>query len=83
MLFIADGYKKAKWLKQHHVFYHIGDNCSIKTTLLPAEPFLVCLHNNVWLAAGVRLVTHSLTCDVFNHMECTTDYKCQYENRNS
>ena len=75
---IADGYAKARWYKKHHIFYHIGENVSIKTTLLPAEPFLVCLHDNVWLAAGVRLVTHSLTCDVFNHLDNTETYKCQY-----
>ena len=77
-LFQPNGYKKALFLKKHKIFYHIGDNVSIKTTILPAEPFLVCIHDNVWLAAGVRLVTHSLTCDVFNHMEQSNKYKCQY-----
>ena len=78
VLLQPNGYKKAMWLKRHKVFHYIGENVSYKTTLLPAEPFLVAIHDNVWLAAGVRLVTHSLTCDVFNNMDRTDMYKCQY-----
>lgn len=78
VLLQPNGYKKAMWLKRHKVFHYIGENVSYKTTLLPAEPFLVAIHDNVWLAAGVRLVTHSLTCDVFNNMDGTDMYKCQF-----
>lgn len=78
MLFVSDAYKKAEILKKLHIFHYIGSKCAIKTTILPAEPFLVSLHDNVFLAAGVRLVTHSLTCDVFNHKYHTNEFKCQY-----
>lgn len=67
VLLIGDAKKKALWLKRHHVFYHIGEKCSYKTTLLPAEPFLVCLHDNVWIAADVRLVTHSMAHETFSN----------------
>lgn len=73
-----NGYKKALWLKKHNVFHYIGNNVSYKTTMLPAEPFLVSIHDNVRLAAGVRLITHSLTCEVFNHKYNTHKYKCQF-----
>lgn len=73
-----NGYKKAEYFKRKKLFHYIGNNVCLKTTLLPAEPFLVALHDNVFLAAGVRLVTHSLTCDVFNHKFHTNEFKCQF-----
>jgi len=78
MYFIGDEVKKAEWLKQHQVFHHIGENVRLKTDILPAEPFLVSLHDNVFLAAGVRLVTHSLTNCVFNIMDPSNKYFCQF-----
>lgn len=78
MLTITNARSKAAWLKRHKVFYHIGDKCSIKTTLLPAEPFLVCLHDNVWLAADVRLVTHSMTHETFRNMGASGNFQCMY-----
>lgn len=77
-LLIADGHKKAIFLKRQGIFHHIGKNVSIKTNKLPAEPFLVSIHNNVRLAADVRLVTHSLTSEVFNKMLGCNDFYCQY-----
>lgn len=78
MIMITNSRKKAEWLKNKRIFHYIGDNVNIKTTLLPAEPFLVSLHDNVFLAAGVRLVTHSLTCQVFNNMNKKNDFYCQH-----
>lgn len=79
-LLISNGEKKANWLRKRKIFYYIGENCSVKTTNLPAEPFLVCLHNNVRIAAGCKLLTHSLTCAVFNRVnkEESDRYLCQH-----
>lgn len=74
MLMIRDGWKKAKWLKKNNILYHIGEHCYYHPTLLPAEPFLVCLHNNVIISAGVRLITHSVVSAVFNFEEKCNDY---------
>lgn len=71
---IRDGWKKANWLRKNKVFYHIGEHCYYHTTLLPAEPFLVCLHNNVVISAGVRLITHSVAAAVFNFEDDCNDY---------
>lgn len=78
MILIRDGWKKAKWLKKNKIFYHIGEHCYYCPNILPAEPFLVCLHNNVVISAGVRLVTHSVANMVFNYEEHTKDYYCRY-----
>ena len=74
MITIRDGWKKAEWLKKHKVFHHIGEHCYYTPNLLPAEPFLVCLHNNVVISAGTRLITHSVVSSVFNYEESSSDY---------
>lgn len=61
---IGNPRKKADWLRKHNVFHYIGQNVNYKSILLPAEPFLIAIHDNVYIAADVRLVTHSLTSTV-------------------
>lgn len=78
MILIRDGWKKARWLKKHKIFYHVGEHCYYCPNLLPAEPFLVCLHDNVAISAGVRLITHSVANIVFNYQENTKDYYCRF-----
>lgn len=46
----------------------MGDNCYFHTRDLPAEPFLVELHNDVRIAAGVRLITHDIASYMINGM---------------
>ena len=33
--------KKAEWRKKNRILHHIRENCSFKTDILPAEPFIV------------------------------------------
>ena len=75
---IRDGWKKALYLKKHHIFRHIGDGCYYASILLPAEPELVYLHDNVIISAGVRLVTHSVSHIVFNKEENTNKFVCRF-----
>ena len=78
LLAIRDGWKKAKYLKKKNIFYHIGEKVYYNPNILPAEPFLVCLHNNIVIAAGVRLITHSVANIIFNNEENTKEYACKY-----
>lgn len=78
LIVIRDGWKKAKWLKKHKVFHYIGEHCYYNPNILPAEPFLVALHNNVIIAAGVRLITHSVENNIFNYEENTKEYYCRF-----
>ena len=78
MLTIRDGWKKCRYIKRNHIFAEIGENCYYQSNILPAEPFLVHLHNNVAISAGVRLVTHSALNTVFNHEENTDQFLCRY-----
>lgn len=78
MLSIRDGWKKAMYMKKHDILYHIGDNCFYGSNILPAEPFLVCLHNNVIISADVRLITHSAVDSLFNTQDNCKDYCCAF-----
>lgn len=69
MLTIRDGWKKMAYIKKHGMFGAVGENCYFQSNILPAEPFLVYLHDNVAISAGVRIVTHSALNTVFNHEE--------------
>lgn len=75
---IRDGWKKAEFLKKHNIFHHIGKSVFYTSNLLPAEPFLVCLHNNIVISGGVRLITHSVENIIFNHEDNVNTYKCRY-----
>lgn len=78
MLTIRDGWKKCQYIKKHHIFAEVGEDCYFQSNILPAEPFLVYLHNNVAISAGVRLITHSALNTVFNHEDRTDKYLCRY-----
>lgn len=78
MIAIRDGWKKAAFLKKNKIFHHIGEHCYYQSTVLPAEPFLVSLHDNVAISAGVRLVTHSAAHAVYNYQDDTDEYICRH-----
>lgn len=80
MTLTRNGWKKAKFLKKKKIFKHIGDNCYYHSNYLPAEPFLVEIGDNVVIAAGVRLITHSAQHIVFNHEEKTNKYRTMFGN---
>lgn len=67
------------WIfKEKGIFHHIGEHCFYQSTILPAEPFLVSLHNNVAISAGVRLITHSVAHVVYDYQEDKKDYICRH-----
>lgn len=78
MLTIRDGWEKMRFIKKHNIFAHVGENCYFQSNILPAEPFLVHLNDNVIISAGVRLVTHSAVNTVFNQEEQTNRYLCRF-----
>ena len=78
MITERNGWKKAEFLKKKGVFHHIGDHCFFQSNVLPAEPFLVSLHDNVAISAGVRLITHSAAHVVYNYQENTDEYICRH-----
>lgn len=55
-----DGKKRANFLKD--VLYHVGDNCQFHTLQFGTEPYLINIHDNVIIAAGVIFFTHDASC---------------------
>lgn len=73
-ILIRNGYKKARYIKKHKIFAHIGENVSFTSNILPAEQFLVSIGNNVIVAANVRLITHSMESEIFNKEEKKSNF---------
>lgn len=68
LLLKRSGWAKADFLKKKQVFYDMGVKCYWHPWKIPAEPHLVKLGNNVFVAADVTLVTHNMASCVFNNM---------------
>ena len=56
-------------LKKKNIFYNLGENCYYHTRDLPAEPYLLSIHNNVRIAANVRFITHDMIGVMVNKIE--------------
>ena len=68
MYLILSPQKRTNWLKKHNVFYAMGENCYYHTRDIPAEPYLLLLHNNIRIAANVRFITHDTISPVIDNM---------------
>ena len=64
LLLLPNGFRRAKMLRNKKIFKNIGQNVSYRPFILPSEPELITIGSNVWIAAGVRMVTH----DMINQM---------------
>ena len=67
LLFFKKGTDAAEYLKKQKLFSKFGESCAWHTKKIPSEPELVKIHNNVHVSADVRLITHDVICDMFNH----------------
>lgn len=61
------GNKRAEFLKKHKIFYNQGENCYFHPRIIPEEPYLISLHDNVVVATGVKFVTHDILAKMFLH----------------
>lgn len=75
---IRNGYKKGKYIKKEKIFAQIGEKVAYTSVYLPAEQFLIYIGNNVIIAAGVRLLTHSMECEIFNNSENNEKFYCRF-----
>lgn len=78
MITIRNGWKKMAYIKKHKIFAEVGEHCYYHSNILPAEPFLVHLRDNVVISTGVRIITHSALNTVFNQEEGTNRYLCRF-----
>lgn len=59
-LFFMPGGKRAAYLKKKGIFAEFGDDVRYASNTIPAEPYLVKIHNNVRIAANVHIITHDI-----------------------
>ena len=57
---------RIKYLKKHKVFAELGEDVFYQSIRIPVEPYLVKIHNNVAIAADVRIVPHDIIHMFFN-----------------
>ncbi|HBW37312.1 DapH/DapD/GlmU-related protein [Desulfosporosinus sp. BICA1-9] len=63
------GRKKANYLKEKGIFKAFGDNNFWYSRIIPADPHLITIHDNVKVATDVYFCTHDVLHDLFND-EC-------------
>lgn len=59
---------RIRYLKRHRVFAFLGENCFYQSRRIPVNPDLVKIHNNVSIAADVRIVPHDVIHKVINNL---------------
>lgn len=69
MYLIPSPVKRTEYLKKKNVFYSMGENCYYHTRDIPSEPYLLSIHNNVRIAANVRIITHDTISLMINKMD--------------
>lgn len=67
LIFKRGGFERAKFLKKHKIFYKQGNDCYFHPYKITSEPYLIYMHNNVVVAAGVNFVTHDILSGMFSN----------------
>lgn len=64
-----DGYARADFLRKKKILKGIGEHVYFYSRILPADPQLVLLHDNISIATNVRFITHDRIDVVLNGLE--------------
>ncbi len=67
-------FERANYLRKHHIFFHVGDNCLIMGRKIPLYPRLISLGDNVCVASNVLFVTHDAIHVILNRLEDADQY---------
>lgn len=81
LMLITSSGKRADYLRNHHIFRHIGNDCTIVERKVPLYPRLISLGNNVHLAAKVLLVPHDAIHLCFNNIERSSGRGARYREK--
>lgn len=57
---IWGGAKRSRWVMDKKIFRSCGENIAFQPRILPADPELIILHNNISIASGVQFITHDV-----------------------
>ena len=65
LTFSAQG--RARYIKKHNIFYHMGDKCMVMFRKIPLYPKLISIGDNVWIASDVLLIPHDVIHRMLNN----------------
>lgn len=68
LMVCTNGIKKSDMVKRSELFGQYGENNYWFPRILPAEPHLVKIHNNVHIATDVYFCTHDVIFRMLNSM---------------
>ena len=66
---------RAKYIREHNIFHHMGKNCMVMFRKIPLYPQLISIGDNVWIASNVTFATHDVIHQMLNN--CVEDYEFQ------
>lgn len=67
MCMITSAIGRAKYIRDHNLFHHMGDNCMVMFRKIPLYPKLISIGDNVWIASGVSLIPHDVIHQMLNN----------------
>ena len=73
--------KRANYIRDHHVFRHMGNGCTIMGRKVPLCPKLISIGNNVHLATNVLLVPHDAIHLCLNNLEKASGGGTRYKEK--
>ncbi len=65
---IRDAKKRAAYLGEKGLFAGVGKDCYFTTRRIPMEPYMVKMHDNVYVLANVEFITHDIINDMLENM---------------
>lgn len=69
LMLCGNGYRRAEYLKKINHFRQMGEHCFFVPYNYGTEPYLLSFGDNVYVATGVRFVTHDVTAQMFRNMD--------------
>lgn len=72
---LLSDYKKADYIKKHHLFGGMGDNCKWGPWLLPLYPELIIIHDNVAVHKTAHILTHDMINGFINRCNIGIEFK--------
>ena len=72
---IFNSVKRAEYIRKHHVFANMGENCMVMFRKLPLYPKQISFSDNVWIASNVIFITHDVIHHMLNNKYHTKEFK--------
>ena len=66
---------RAKYIREHNIFHHMGEKCMIMFRKIPLYPQLISIGDNCWIASNVTFATHDVIHRMLNNY--VKDYEFQ------